>query len=115
MQEKNLTCKSQMQDILLSYHKTGFFFMRVNPLVSEATLYLQEKMLGSKSKYDTCQMVVLIARLFLLDNPLKTAAMDLIFCSVFLLAGKADKATSFIHSAKYELHFIRLAYNNNYY
>ncbi len=47
MQEKDLTCKSQMQDILLSYHKTGFFFMRVNPLVSEAALYLQEKMLGS--------------------------------------------------------------------
>jgi hypothetical protein len=48
MLENQLSSTTQMQDLLLSYHKTGFFFMRVNPLVSEASQYLQEKMLGSK-------------------------------------------------------------------
>jgi hypothetical protein len=36
-----------------------------------------------------------------LGNPLKTAAMDLIFCTVFILAGKADKGMDYIHNAKY--------------
>jgi hypothetical protein len=89
MLENQLSSTTQMQDLLLSYHKTGFFFMRVNPLVSEASQYLQEKMLG--------------------NNPLKTAAMDLIFSSVFLLAGKADKGYEFINNAK----SILLANNTN--
>lgn len=52
--ENQLSNTTQLQDILLSYHKTAFFFLRVTPLVSEASQYVQEKMLGSKFQtFDT--------------------------------------------------------------